>query len=1524
MKFEDGILGLEDNHKNELQPNAEIVNSSMHNTMELASTMFDTNGISTTQDIEPQPASNDDDVSATDSDTQFTFTADDIQDLSLNNEGALVIKLSQGEGTETVVIENFEEIANGPGCFKLADGAEINAQALYTDLCNEAGICTIERPAAGSVLDVPLEGDKQYDLKFSLEDGQNVSRNPDSTGEEMTLTFEDGAQIKFQTAQDLVENGLNNDDMSAAEAEAVSSKFMSALDVIKGLVSRMEFLEQQNAQTQGGDPEVVAELASVEDDLAAQLAGIEPAAGVEAPDDNNLQSSEPDITNLSDEGCEDVPETVALDDSFSTASSEQPLEIVAAEEPEDQGTEEVADMADQVAQIEPAAGEGDTGGGASNTGFGFQSSFDPQGVIPLDDVGPIDPTALQYGVPTPELEVAAAPSGPAPEAPDDQPIVLGGRGCVDETNMNGGSTSWTGQVFVDFGNDGPGTITGDGTFDTGGATSGGVPIEVTYDPATGTYTGTAGGADIFTLEINADGSYTFTLTGPIDHPDGSDPNDVLNFTFGVLATDADGDQSTGIISMDIYDDGPEAQPYQGNAISEQDLPAVITNQLNIDFGEDGAGSVEFTGQVLYVPVMGEPPQTLMSGGQPVSFGFNADGELVGSTPDGTVVFTIVMDPLTGEYTFTLFEGIDHGDLDVSWLLFEVLTTEGDGDTASSWVSVDVYDADPDVKPDVVEVDETDDGVLVAKGDLDIDFGGDGAGAATANGRFAVTDENGDAIKLTSGGEEVSISATADGGYVGMLPDGTVAFTLTIDPTTGEYVYTQNVPFDHPDGTDHDDAINLILGIQVTDRDGDVVNTTITVVVKDDGPEIHNKFGAIDEDGLVHGPISYTKTLDFDFGNDGAGSIEPTGNFQALFQVGGQNQTLTSGGEEVVVTATPDGYVGMLADGTVVFTLVIDSQTGEYTYTQYVSIDHPDPNNPDDVIWLKFGVGITDGDNDTDTAFIVVDLHDGGPSAVAAKGGVREQGLDDGSIGVTGQVDIEFGPDGAGSVDPSGRFAVTAENGEIIKLTSGGEEVSVTATDTGYVGTLPDGTVVFHIAINPETGEYRYVQYEAFDHLEGDDLMSLNFGLLVTDGDGDSVQTSITIVVGDDAPIAKDDCETIEVNSVLVGDVTDNDNLSQDADNTVIQVKFGTDTYEVPADGSDITIVGEYGTLTINSSGQYSYVPFDGGSGGSATMNPTQADTTGIQSSLTLNGITVAIANAGNYDISWVDTADGSGLGIDNLDTNDSHKVWPTGETFDISAEQNVTSMTITISELGPNNSNGHHGLDYVVTLADGTQVTLEQQFVPSQIIDGHFTFTIDSADFGQEIVSVSINSTNAGEYLGASFLLNNVSVEYQGTGYGTDVFEYVLQDGDGDTDIAQLKITTEEGGPQVLALAADIQKVDIAEHDAINIDDVLYGKPGADLFIFDAISKDGGVTKIKDFDMSEGDRMDLSALITGYDAVADDITEFVKATEVDGDTYVSVDPSGSADKGGFELLAVLEGVTGLEIDASIKADTGNV
>ncbi|MGH1403715.1 MAG: DUF5801 repeats-in-toxin domain-containing protein [Alphaproteobacteria bacterium] len=1012
-------------------------------------------------------------------DTPLTFGQNDIQDVSLGNDGALVIKFSQGGADNTLVIDDFEALANGSVCLALSDGGQIDTQALYTELCNDLGVCTIEKPLAGDLLDVPLDVSQKYDLKFSMEEGQEVAHHHGEVGDALTLTFEDGAQITFQGAQDLVEGALNGD---AHASDTDVSEFLSALQVIEGLVARMNALEEQyaDAQGQGGDgsAQVAQEMAFLEHDLAMQLAQIEPAA--DASEDASYEETQEEVYALK-----------------SNIEDTHPQEDLAA-------------AAEELAEVEPAAGEGSGGTSVSGGGYGYQSSFDAQGVINIEDVGPIDPTQLQYGI---------------EQRRDDL-------GLVEE----------------------------DGERET--------PPEVNDLP-----------------EIFADAK-----------------------------------------SLDETD---------GFALSEGGV-------LNFDFGDDGAGSVGVSGD------------------------FSSTGSLAG------------------------------GD-------------------------------------------------------------------------------------LNSGGYPVSVTATPSG-YEGVA-NGQVVFTFTIDPQTGEYQYNQVLPFDHADGADANDAITLDFGVQVSDSDGDTAQSNVTITVFDDAPiSIDAQSNSVDETDMNGGDTSVSGQITANFGQDGAGGITGNGDIPSV--------ALTSNGVPVIITydTASATYTGT-AGGEDVFTLSIASD-GTYDFVLEGTLDHPDSNDPNDAIDLEFGIQ-------------------------------------------------------------------------------------------------------------------------------------------ATDFDGDSIDGSITITVLDDGPIAKDDCVKFDTQDNSVdGNVIANDHLSEDVANTVSSVSFEGNSVDIPDDGS-ATIDGMFGTLEIYSDGSYTYTL--NGTGGTSTssshFNPSEADVAGIQESLTKDGITVSVANDGDYDLTWVNTADGSGLGIDNLNAGDSAKVWPKGETFNIDMDQNAQSVTLTIAEIGSNNNQGYHGVDYVITFEDGSTVNAEQQFVPNEIVDGHFSFTIDASDYGDlAIASIDLNSTNEGDYKGASFLLNDVKASYEHDVEVCDSFEYTLTDADGDSDVATLKIKGLDPELIVGENVDDTSKSDTPHHIG-GEDGVISGSEAGDILIGDVggasleqQTQDYNFVFIVDVSGSMGSASDPTSKISILkDSVEGLLNEFGSYQNGDIKVHITpfatdVKPSGTfsvTDSSGLtDALAYLETLTG--------------
>ena len=126
------------------------------------------------------------------------------------------------------------------------------------------------------------------------------------------------------------------------------------------------------------------------------------------------------------------------------------------------------------------------------------------------------------------------------------------------TTDNGGAGSLL--TLFNIGADQPGHIVL--LSDTSGLpdlTSNGVPV--TYAVVGDTLTASAGGTDVFTLTVNADGSWAFELLDQLDHPVAdTEDNLLLDFSSIIGAEDADGDTSdplpNGSFVIDVDDDLP--------------------------------------------------------------------------------------------------------------------------------------------------------------------------------------------------------------------------------------------------------------------------------------------------------------------------------------------------------------------------------------------------------------------------------------------------------------------------------------------------------------------------------------------------------------------------------------------------------------------------------------------------------------------------------------------------------------------------------------------------------------------------------------------------------------------------------------------------------------------------------------------------------------------------------------------------------------------------------------------------------
>ncbi|MDH2292711.1 VCBS domain-containing protein [Cobetia sp. 10Alg 146] len=173
------------------------------------------------------------------------------------------------------------------------------------------------------------------------------------------------------------------------------------------------------------------------------------------------------------------------------------------------------------------------------------------------------------------------------------------------------------------------------------------------------------------------------------------------------------------------------------------------------------------------------------------------------------------------------------------------------------------------------------------------------------------------------------------------------------------------------------------------------------------------------------------------------------------------------------------------------------------------------------------------------------------------------------------------------------FQVEADAG-IASVTINGTDITSASVDSPIVipGATDDEGTLTITGYDSGTVSYTYVEDgTAADHTAGDNSVFDNFAVVVTDLAGQSTSDSLDVKILDTAPVANPDERTIEEDATdeLTGNVIDGINDTADtlgADTPFMVCKLDDKGI---ADGGSAAVTGDYGTLTLNSDGSYTYV-----------------------------------------------------------------------------------------------------------------------------------------------------------------------------------------------------------------------------------------------------------------------------------------------------------------------------------------------
>lgn len=982
------------------------------------------------------------------------------------------------------------------------------------------------------------------------------------------------------------------------------------------------------------------------------------------------------------------------------------------------------------------------------------------------------------------------------------------------------------------------------------------------------------------LQLNADGSYVYeasktqNITG--------DAKEVFTYTI----TDNDGDSSSTTLTINV-NDVPPAGPGNGSSVT--------VFEAGLATGSDPGSSVTAGGQITSAPGTFATAYTI-------------EGTL-GNTIQG-LYGTLTLNP-NGSYTYTLTQPVTDNDPNntanavygaetFNYNAIDVLT----GQAITGTININVVDDVPVATADVYDgsVEEGDaiavsaqDGILgndtfgadgpatkvvtsVAAGTNTPQVGNIGNqitgayGVLTLNSdgsytydstedtvsgtgkdvfTYTITDGDGDTATTTltidvrdvtlvapsppitvaesdlPGAAPVQGTLNAPAGASYILNGATVNAngdleligangTLTLNSTTGAYTYILNNPV--TDGVNDKNTANLVSGAEsfsytLTDANGNTAIGAISINVIDDVP-------------VATADVYAQTVIEGEFIVDVTNGVLANDNFGADVIATGN---VVSGVIAGTGTGAPlPGNVGTGIQGAY-GTLTLNDD-GSYSYQ---AISDQVTGDGKDI----FTYTITDNDGDTSTTTLTINLND-----VTL--------LPDDVEATANEVSLATGD------TVTGIFAVDDATG--YNLGPG-----ATATANGFELVGNNGI----LSVNSTTGEYIYTLTTPVTDGTGNNGRNTVDGVEVftytaTDDNGNSVQSTLTIDVIDDVPLARADTDNVTEGALL--SVTDefgvlaNDDSGADAPTTVTGVVAGTGN---PGNANIGTgIAGQYGTLTLAANGSYEYQAnanaITANASDTFTYRITDADGDVSTTTLTINvadGLPVAVADVNaealaalQGDILSVDAANG-------VLAND-----------DFGADIPITELVSGVAAGTGNPVAGNIG-----NAIEGAYGTLTLNG------DGSYDYT-KSAD-------ATTNTTDA-----------------------TDTFTYSITDSDGDISNTTLtfniadEVIVGDGGDNTLTGGTGN---DILAGAAGS--DILTGGGGNDLFIWhngdEATVAAPHNDTVADFTVGE-DTLDLSDLLQGesYTLVGGEFTDgnllnYLDIAQNGNDTVITIKPDGGSD-----------------------------
>lgn len=774
-----------------------------------------------------------------------------------------------------------------------------------------------------------------------------------------------------------------------------------------------------------------------------------------------------------------------------------------------------------------------------------------------------------------------------------------------------------------------------------GLTSGGQPVVITISG--NSISGAVNGQNVFTLTLDQNGHYVFTLNQPLDQ---GSADSLLKA--GFTLTDSDGDKVSSTLSVAIGDGAnPVISAVTGTEITEANQGAkdVVSHMsFTVSHGADALDTSSLKFDIA--AIQGSLDGKYSSHGSPVTFTLDANGELVGTSADGREVLRAELDLVesNGNWSVTarvtLGAELDHQGSESLDLPLTVTLTDKDGDRVSTDLPLTIKDghAPGFVAGSGVSLDERGlDGhnTLTGTGHFQVNAGSDRVSevsfadiseqpALTALGQ-SVKYELVDGDASIPGNQVLKGYVEVNGQRVEVLQvelvgklDNAASNGFDYKVTLFEGVHQSggnatDLPFklnivDSDKGSGNNDSTTGTLNIRISE--GDKPTLTLTGVTLSEG-----RFdGAANNQTADDQQATGTLTITAD--SDPVVDVRLTLSGQV---VDGSGKAITHNGETLtwqeVAGSNGHSFQAVTASGTLVLTVALPNVPGrieahtqatlDYQVTVHTNLDH----GADDKLNLSLPVKVTDSDGSVITGSTTAVITDAADSVITAIEGVtvKESDLNGGS-GQHGGTS----PSGTGEV-AIGQVTIAAGSDRVVSLqldvarfnalntlTSGGKAVTIGADSQPgvYLGKDSAGKLIFKLTLDA-SGRYTFELTGNLDHsVQGKDLLDIQLPLQARDSDGDlSAEVIGHVSVQDDVPVAVDASKTLNEGAKVTGDLLAT--ASEGADDAVVRaVTINGTEHSIAATGNTTISVTDgtgqiIGTLVINAEGDYSFTAKSG-------------------------------------------------------------------------------------------------------------------------------------------------------------------------------------------------------------------------------------------------------------------------------------------------------------------------------------------